>query len=85
MEQAFSAAAARIRHDHWLIHWEGSARSANLVAIWNHEVRLPLDVDLVDGRLVARPDDADWVPDTDLWDPIEAVISDFVRSCTTRH
>ena len=85
VEQAFSAAAARIRHDNWLIHWDGSARSANLVAIWNHKVRLPIGVALVNGRLLARPEDDLWDPDTEFWDPIEVVISEFLRRCTTRH
>ena len=83
LEQAFAAAAARIQRTCWLVRWEGRARDGDLVAIWNNEFRLPLDVGLWEGRLVAHPEDA---PDRDLdeWDLIDDVVSEFARTAATR-
>ena len=50
-----------------------------LVAIWNNEVRLPLDVELDNGRLLANRQD-DPGRDFDDWDPIDVFISEFLRT-----
>ena len=83
LEQAFAAATARIRRTCWLIQWEGRGREGNVVAIWNNEVRLPLDVALVDGRLVALPEDDPFMP-SDEWDLIDDVVSEFARTAASR-
>ena len=83
LEQAFAAAAARIRRTCWLVQWEGRVRDGDLVAIWNNEVRLPLEIGMLDGRLVAHPEDG---PDSDFdeWDLIDDVVSEFARTAATR-
>ena len=83
LEQAFAAATARIRSTCWLVRWEGRVRDGDVVAIWNNKVRLPLDVGMWDGRLVAHPVDG---PDRDFddWDLIDDVVSEFARTAATR-
>ena len=83
LEQAFAAAAARIRRTCWLVQWEGSVRDGDVVAIWNNEVRLPLDVYMCNGRLVAHPEDGS-DRDIDEWDLIDDVVSEFARTAATR-
>ena len=83
LEQAFAGAAARIRRTCWLVQWEGRVRDGDVVAIWNNEVRLPLDVYLCNGRLVAHPEDGS-DRDLDEWDLIEDVVSEFARTAATR-
>ena len=83
LEQAFAAATARIRRSCWLVRWEGRACDGDLVAIWNNEVRLPLDVYVHNGRLVAHPEDGS-DRDLDEWDLIDDVVSEFARTAATR-
>ena len=63
------------------LRWEGSVRSSSLVAIWDNDVRLPLDIQIENGRLVAHAQDA---PDRDFddWDPIDIAMSEFVRAAS---
>ena len=60
------------------LRWEGSVRSSSLVAIWDNDVRLPLDVQLESGRVVAQAQDVS-ERDFDEWEAIGVVMSEFVR------
>ena len=53
-------------------------RSSSLVAIWDNDVRLPLDIQLEDGRLMAQAQDTSDL-DFEEWEPIDVVVSKFIR------
>ena len=57
-------------------------RSSSLVAIWDHNVRLHVDIQLKDGRLVAQAADTSDL-DFDEWEPIDDVVSKFIRLAQT--
>ena len=56
----------------------GQCALFELVAVWNNDVRLPLDIKLDDGRLVAQAQDTDDL-DFEEWEPIGDVVSKFTR------
>ena len=75
LEQAF--ASYRVGADRSTrLRWEGSVRSSSLVAIWDNDVRLPFDIHLKDGRLMAQTHDTS---DLVEWEPIDVVVSKFIR------
>ena len=78
MEEAFALYRDGAGHSTRL-RWERGVRSSSLVAVWDNDVRLPFDIRLKDGQLVAQSED---IPEYDSgeWKPIDFVVSEFVRS-----
>ena len=54
-------------------------RSSSFVAIWDNDHRLPLDIELENGRLVAQAKDTS---DFDAWEPIDVVVDELVHHAT---
>ena len=53
-------------------------RSSSMVAIWDNDVKLPHDIQLNDGRLMAQAQDTSDL-DFEGWEPIDVVVSKFIR------
>ena len=66
-------------HPRSRLGWKGNLRSSSLVAIWDDDIRLPLSIKLEAGQLEVQAEDTS---DYELREPIDVVVSEFVRSAS---